>query len=346
MMPAPSGSGAVPFPGLPGGVTVLSVSGSQGEEEPEENPSKEEKQEPGTPMRKAGRPGRKRKHAQGVMAASPGPQVAMMVYSGPPGVTFFQPGAVGVLPFCPYPEDASIVLWSEGIAGTCPGSEQAMELCPGPEDVLTCGSGGKAGDTDRVHTGPDHPEAVQELPLRGLAVAVGAQVESSDTPKDTAAVPKCPPPCPEASPAEPLPNGDVEGDAEEGGASPKGGRPEEDDTESIPDGETGRALENGRCTPKEGLDAPADEGELAPSDPQKKRGRRKLLEATEKSKDEKEENNFDTLKMEASMAWGWTMQGCTQEMGTAHPRRRAQPHSPPQERGTAPQPTPKMGTAP
>ncbi|NWR38557.1 DNM3A methyltransferase, partial [Tachuris rubrigastra] len=137
-----------------------------GEEEPEENPSKEEKQEPGTPMRKAGRPGRKRKNAQ---------------------------------------------------------------------------------------------------------------VESSDTPKDTAAVPKCPPACPEASPAEPLPNGDVEGDAEEGGASPKGGRPEEDDTESVPDGETGRALENGRCTPKEGLDAPADEG-----------------------KDEKEENNFDTLKMEGS----------------------------------------------
>ncbi|XP_050827874.1 DNA (cytosine-5)-methyltransferase 3A, partial [Serinus canaria] len=161
----------------------------KGEEEPEENSSKEEKQEPGTPMRKAGRPGRKRKHAQ---------------------------------------------------------------------------------------------------------------AESSDTPKDTAAVPKCPPPCPEASPAEPLPNGNAEGDAEEAGASPKGGRPEEDETESLAEGETGRALENGRCTPKEGLDAPAEEGELAPSDPQKKRGRRKLLEATEKGKDEKEENNFDTLKMEGS----------------------------------------------
>lgn len=116
------------------------------------------------------------------------------------------------------------------------------------------------------------------------------QVESSDTPKDTAAVPKCPPPCPEASPAEPLPNGDLETDGaqwkgtEEGGTSPKSGRPEEDETESLADGETGRALENGRCTPKEGLDAPANEGELAPSDPQKKRGRRKLLEATEKSK--------------------------------------------------------------
>ncbi|CAM9932773.1 unnamed protein product [Bubo scandiacus] len=124
----------------------------KGEEEPEENQSKEEKQEPGTPMRKAGRPGRKRKYAQ---------------------------------------------------------------------------------------------------------------VESSDTPKDTAAVPKCPPPCPEASPAEPLPNGGrgggrcpVEGARRRGGASPKGGRPEEDETESLPDGETGRALENGRCTPKEGLGRP------------------------------------------------------------------------------------------
>ncbi|XP_041263617.1 DNA (cytosine-5)-methyltransferase 3A-like [Onychostruthus taczanowskii] len=187
--PAPCRGLAPPLPAVSPPVARHRGPGTGGEEEPEENPSKEEKQEPGTPMRKAGRPGRKRKHAQ---------------------------------------------------------------------------------------------------------------AESSDTPKDTAAVPKCPPPCPEASPAEPLPNGDVEGDAEEAGASPKGGRPEEDETESLADGETGRALENGRCTPKEGLDAPADEGELAPSDPQKKRGRRKLLEATEKSKDEKEENNFDTLKMEGS----------------------------------------------
>lgn len=59
-------------PGLPSGITILSVSGWQGEEEPEENPSKEEKQEPGTPMRKAGRPGRKRKHAQ-VSQRVPGP---------------------------------------------------------------------------------------------------------------------------------------------------------------------------------------------------------------------------------------------------------------------------------
>ncbi|XP_058657747.1 DNA (cytosine-5)-methyltransferase 3A [Ammospiza nelsoni] len=163
----------------------------KGEEEPEETPSKEEKQEPGTPMRKAGRPGRKRKHAQ--------------------------------------------------------------------------------------------------------------QAESSDSPKDTAAAPKCPPACPEAGPAEPLPNGDVEGDAEEAGGSPKGGRPEEDEAESPAAGEAGRALENGRCTPKEGLDAPADDGDMAPSDPQKKRGRRKLLEGTEKGKDEKEENNnFDSLKMEGS----------------------------------------------
>ncbi|PKU28186.1 dna (cytosine-5)-methyltransferase 3a [Limosa lapponica baueri] len=142
-----------------------------------------------------------------------------------------------------------------------PGPDYGMAMCPAPGDVL----------------------AAYPVPEGAMAV------ESSDTPKDLAAVPKCPPSCPEASPAEPLPNGDVEGDggqwkgAEEAGASPKGGRPEEDETESLPDGETGRALENGRCTPKEGLDAPADEGELAPSDPQKKRGRRKLLEATEKN---------------------------------------------------------------
>ncbi|NXG55016.1 DNM3A methyltransferase, partial [Hemiprocne comata] len=126
-----------------------------GEEEPEETPSKEEKPEPGTAMRKAGRPGRKRKHTQ---------------------------------------------------------------------------------------------------------------AESSDTPKDTAAIPKCP----EATPAEPLPNGDVEGDSggqwKEGDSSPKGGRAEEEEeeeeTESLGDGEAGRGLENGRCSPKEGLDPPNEEGEL------------------------------------------------------------------------------------
>ncbi|KAM6323568.1 DNA (cytosine-5)-methyltransferase 3A [Aegotheles albertisi] len=158
----------------------------KGEEEPEESPSKEEKPEPGTPMRKAGRPGRKRKHAQ---------------------------------------------------------------------------------------------------------------VESSDTPKDTAAVPKCP----ESSPAEPLPNGDVEADggqwkgAEDGGPSP----PEEDESESLGEGEPGRALENGRCSP--GAGEGPEETELTPADPQKKRGRRKLLEGTEKgNKEEKEENSFDSLKMEGS----------------------------------------------
>ncbi|XP_067150608.1 DNA (cytosine-5)-methyltransferase 3A isoform X3 [Apteryx mantelli] len=110
-----------------------------------------------------------------------------------------------------------------------------------------------------------------------------AQVESSEAPKDAAAVPKCPPPCPEPGAAEQVPNGDAEADgaqwkgSEESGASPKGGRHDEDETESLPDSETGRTLENGRCTPKEGLDPQADEG-----------------------KEEKEENNFDTLKMEGS----------------------------------------------
>lgn len=159
-----------------------------------------------------------------------------------------------------------------------------MTLCPGPQ-VPSAGS----GSCHTWHAGGGTGTAQHDVLLspcqhQPQLLALLQQAESSDTPKDSAAVPKCPPACPEASPAEPLPNGDVEGDAEEAGASPKGGRPEEDESESLADGETGRALENGRCTPKEGLDAPADEGELAPSDPQKKRGRRKLLEATEKSK--------------------------------------------------------------
>ncbi|XP_040984697.1 DNA (cytosine-5)-methyltransferase 3A isoform X2 [Aquila chrysaetos chrysaetos] len=194
--------------------------------------------------------------------------------------------------------------------GLGPASEQASggsDSASEPGRPGRAGSACRRGDAAasagrrRLRKGERQPDGGLRASRRGCTM-----VESSDTPKDIAAVPKCPPPCPEASPAEPLPNGDVEGDgaqwkgAEEGGTSPKGGRPEEDETESLPDGETGRALENGRCTPKEGLDAPADEGELAPSDPQKKRGRRKLLEAAEKSKEEKEENNFDTLKMEGS----------------------------------------------
>jgi len=216
----------------------------------------------------------------------PGPKVSMTACLGPQGTVVLHPGSDYVISTCPGPRgalSASTSLVQEvglgGFFGT------VNFLPPDCHCSASCLWTQQRGDGDlNPQTGGGIPVPITD-PFPSLL-----QVESSDTPKDTAAVPKCPPPCPEASPAEPLPNGDLEADGaqwkgtEEGGASPKSGRPEEDETESLADGETGRALENGRCTPKEGLDAPADEGELAPSDPQKKRGRRKLLEATEKSK--------------------------------------------------------------
>ncbi|KYO40230.1 DNA (cytosine-5)-methyltransferase 3A-like [Alligator mississippiensis] len=102
-------------------------------------------------------------------------------------------------------------------------------------------------------------------------------VESSEASKDTASVPKCHPPCQEAGSTEQVPNGDAETDGDSG-TTPKGRQqPAEDETDSLADGEPGRALENGRCTPKDGLDPQADEG-----------------------KEEKEENTYETMKMEGS----------------------------------------------
>ncbi|XP_065443418.1 DNA (cytosine-5)-methyltransferase 3A isoform X3 [Chrysemys picta bellii] len=131
-----------------------------------------------------------------------------------------------------------------------------------------------------------------------------ALVESSEASKDTASVPKCHPPCQDAGSTEQVLNGDLETDGaqwkgpEDSDGTPKGRQHGEDETDSLPDSETGQALENGRCTPKDSPDPPADEGELAPSAPQKKRGKRKLLETAGKSKEEKEEANYDSLKME------------------------------------------------
>uniref|UniRef100_A0A8C3TC65 DNA (cytosine-5-)-methyltransferase n=1 Tax=Chelydra serpentina TaxID=8475 RepID=A0A8C3TC65_CHESE len=110
-----------------------------------------------------------------------------------------------------------------------------------------------------------------------------ALVESSEASKDTASVPKCHPPCQDAGSTEQVPNGDLETDGaqwkgpEDGDGTPKGGQHGEDETDSLPDSETGQALENGRCTPKDSPDPPADEG-----------------------KEEKEEANYDSLKMEGS----------------------------------------------
>uniref|UniRef100_A0A674J652 DNA (cytosine-5-)-methyltransferase n=1 Tax=Terrapene triunguis TaxID=2587831 RepID=A0A674J652_9SAUR len=110
-----------------------------------------------------------------------------------------------------------------------------------------------------------------------------ALVESSEASKDTASVPKCHPPCQDAGSTEQVLNGDLETDGaqwkgpEDSDGTLKGGQHGEDETDSLPDSETGQALENGRCTPKDSPDPPADEG-----------------------KDEKEEANYDSLKMEGS----------------------------------------------
>uniref|UniRef100_A0A452HGU3 PWWP domain-containing protein n=1 Tax=Gopherus agassizii TaxID=38772 RepID=A0A452HGU3_9SAUR len=110
-----------------------------------------------------------------------------------------------------------------------------------------------------------------------------ALVESSEASKDTASVPKCHPPCQDAGSTEQVLNGDLETDSaqwkglEDSDGTPKGGQHGEDETDSLPDSETGQALENGRCTPKDSPDPPADEG-----------------------KEEKEEANYDSLKMEGS----------------------------------------------
>ncbi|CAM5130605.1 unnamed protein product [Natator depressus] len=96
-------------------------------------------------------------------------------------------------------------------------------------------------------------------------------VESSETSKDTASVPKCHAPCQDAGSTEQVPNGDLETDGaqwkgpEDSDGTPKGGQHGEDETDSLPDSETGQALENGRCTPKDSPDPPADEDVTIPS---------------------------------------------------------------------------------
>lgn len=141
----------MPTPGLPSGVTVLSVSGWQGEEEPEENPSKEEKQEPGTPMRKAGRPGRKRKHAQ-VSQRCQGQGVAVGVPPwGCPALWLqcWQSSAVG-WPGCPVSQGAEPEQSWERPKGLSPPGPQNCPLTLAPSEPscarwhypAPCGSAG------------------------------------------------------------------------------------------------------------------------------------------------------------------------------------------------------------
>nr|XP_020663948.1 DNA (cytosine-5)-methyltransferase 3A isoform X5 [Pogona vitticeps] len=111
-------------------------------------------------------------------------------------------------------------------------------------------------------------------------------MESSEAPKSTASAPRCPPQAPNSSassgsPAHPVPNGEAEvGSAENATATPvdpKGRqRSENPEPSSLPERETGRALENGRCTPKDSPDPSVGEGK------------------------EKEENHYNSLKMEGS----------------------------------------------
>lgn len=92
------------------------------------------------------------------------------------------------------------------------------------------------------------------------------QVESSDTPKDTAVTTKSQPMAQDSGTSDLLPNGDLEKRSEpqpeEGSpaAGQKGGAPAEGEgTETPP--EASRAVENGCCVSKEGRGASAGEGE-------------------------------------------------------------------------------------
>lgn len=92
------------------------------------------------------------------------------------------------------------------------------------------------------------------------------QVESSDTPKDSAVTSKSQPMAQDSGSSDLLPNGDLEKRSEpqpeEGSpaAGQKGGAPAEGEgTETPP--ESSRAVENGCCTTKEGRGASAEEGE-------------------------------------------------------------------------------------
>lgn len=89
-------------------------------------------------------------------------------------------------------------------------------------------------------------------------------MESSDTPKDSAATSKSPSVAQDSGPSELLPNGDLEKRSEpqpeEGSpaGAQKGGAPAEGQGASEAPPEASRAVENGCCTPKEGRGAPTE----------------------------------------------------------------------------------------
>uniref|UniRef100_A0A8D0H9Q5 DNA (cytosine-5-)-methyltransferase n=1 Tax=Sphenodon punctatus TaxID=8508 RepID=A0A8D0H9Q5_SPHPU len=125
------------------------------------------------------------------------------------------------------------------------------------------------------------------------------QVESSESPKDAVSVPKCHPPGQDASLVEQMPNGELETETPENSMAPgpRSSQRSEDENESLLDSEMGRALENGRCTPKDML-------------PSRRAGVSARLwcpQLTARSafsllagKEEKDEANYESLKMEGS----------------------------------------------
>ncbi|XP_029452764.1 DNA (cytosine-5)-methyltransferase 3A-like [Rhinatrema bivittatum] len=143
------------------------------------------------------------------------------------------------------------------------------------------------------------------------------QVQNNETSKDIASVPKCQP-SQNISSLEPMHNGDLEKDSIQRKAerhiqedkeeededdcaqlSLKRRQSFEDETDSLQESETGLSMENGCCTPKDGHDSlDVDEGDLVPATSQKKRGRRRLSIMTEKSKEEKEDSDCQSLKLE------------------------------------------------
>ncbi|KAJ6661178.1 hypothetical protein lerEdw1_015315 [Lerista edwardsae] len=159
----------------------------------------------------------------------------------------------------------------------------------GPVDTTSHASDREAADAHKQgEEEPDESRNKEEKPDPGIPVRKAGRpgrkrkqpvVESGEAPKDTASAPKCPPPSHNTSPMEQVPNGDAEMGSPEKSSTPtlKGRQRNENEPSSLPDGEAGRALENGRCTPKDSSDPPASEG-----------------------KEEKEENHYNSLKMEAS----------------------------------------------
>ncbi|XP_069089738.1 DNA (cytosine-5)-methyltransferase 3A isoform X1 [Pleurodeles waltl] len=137
-------------------------------------------------------------------------------------------------------------------------------------------------------------------------------VESIESSKESISAQKCHFTLDSRS-SEPLLNGDLEQavsqctvitptQEEDGSCSQpemKDTRNFQEDSDNLQDGEIDQSLENGCCTPPGIQDWQEDEEiELEPVTRKKKRGRRKLLDVPEKSKEDKEEHSCDSADLE------------------------------------------------